>query len=236
MYSNWVLGLFLVLICFFVLWYILPYVIRKIGEEYLRRRTRSLRAIVLTYDDGPSAELTPKILKLLDENDVKATFFMLGFRLNQSRNVALLVKEYCHEISSHSQSHLNAWKSLPWKAAKDLRMGFRTLGTLTDSDVFFRPPHGKLTLGTLIQVWLRRKRLGWWTIDSTDTHAVHMSAEKLIACVRREGGGVILMHDHNRDHPSNGNEFVLDITRQLLELARFEGFRVLTLGQLVDGS
>ena len=198
-FEYWALlaGGLITVICF--LWYALPYLIRKRGERLLRHRCRKMRAIILTFDDGPSVQLTPRILDVLDEHEAKATFFMLGDRLLAAKSTALKVRERGHEIASHSQKHLNAWKTWPWMVAQDLYRGFQAMKGITDDDRFFRPPNGKLTLATLVQIWFGKKYLAWWTIDSTDTHTCRQSVEQIIANVREDGGGVILMHDHSRD-------------------------------------
>ena len=125
----------------------------------LSRLCRESRTIVLTYDDGPSPGLTPKLLDLLQRHDATASFFMLGQRLESSVETARTVIQRGHEIGSHSQTHLNAWKSLPWKVGKDLRDGFRAVDGLGAENVLFRPPRGKLTLHSMIQVFVSRRRL-----------------------------------------------------------------------------
>jgi len=214
------------------LWVGLPYVVRKVSERKLATLCRSSKAVVLTYDDGPSANLTSEVLELLDQYAAKATFFMLGDRLDDAVETGGTVVAQGHELGSHSQSHLNAWREAPWRIAVDLRHGFRSIEALGVPVRFFRPPHGKLTLGSMIQVLIRGDRLGWWTIDSTDTNTVISSPEKIAQQVSKDGGGVVLLHDFDRGSGSDRNRFVLDTTRCLLEMAKREGYRVMPLGQL----
>ena len=63
------------------------------------------KRVFLTFDDGPSANITPHILDTLKENDVKATFFVIGSRV--SNNAELLQREYNegHYIANHGYSH-----------------------------------------------------------------------------------------------------------------------------------
>ena len=216
------------------LWFGAPYMVRKWGERVLRRRCRETRTIVLTYDDGPSPGLTPKLLDLLQRHDATASFFMLGQRLESSVETARTVIQRGHEIGSHSQTHLNAWKSLPWKVGKDLRDGFRAVDGLGAENVLFRPPHGKLTLHSMIQVFMSRRRLAWWTIDSTDTNSRCATPDAVAERVAGDGGGVVLLHDFDRGEDSPRNAFMLDVTRRLLEMAKNEGYKITTLGELLN--
>ena len=99
---------------------------------------------------------------------------------------------------------------------------------------FFRPPHGKITLATLLQVWMNKCRLAWWTIDSSDTWATPKSVEAVLDEIRRQGGGVILLHDHDRSGHPEREAYVLDLTRAILEMARNERFRVCKLSAVYN--
>jgi peptidoglycan/xylan/chitin deacetylase (PgdA/CDA1 family) len=61
-------------------------------------------SIALTFDDGPS-ELTPQVLEVLAEHDVKATFFQCGFHVRRLPRVARMVADAGHEIGNHSDTH-----------------------------------------------------------------------------------------------------------------------------------
>ena len=60
------------------LWLAPPLVERYWSTRRLRRQASASKQIALTYDDGPSDELTPRLLRLLSEHGVRATFFVLG--------------------------------------------------------------------------------------------------------------------------------------------------------------
>jgi len=74
--------------------------------------------------------------------------------------------------------------------------------------------------------------MAWWTIDSTDTCPETIPPEKLVETVKNAGGGVVLLHDFERKNNEDRNKFVLEATRQLLEMAKAENFSVRTFGQL----
>lgn len=200
-------------------WLVLPYAIRKFQEATLKRKCRMSRTIALTYDDGPGDELTKKILALLKAYDVRATFFMLGEKIAADLDMPHMMVQAGHEIGSHSFQHLNAWKSSPLAVYRDINRGLVGIRTFSQSSLF-RPPHGKLTLATMLQVWFNQCRQAWWTIDSTDTWPIPMPIEGVIERIRCGGGRVFLMHDHSRPNNPESEAYVLDLTKSILELAR----------------
>lgn len=219
------------------LWFALPFALRKRGEVLLDRRCRAARVIVLSYDDGPGPALTPRLLDLLGEYHAKATFHALGRNALPSPDLMRRLVAEEHEVGSHTQNHSNAWKTSPWRFARDLAAGIATVDGFGGQGRHFRPPYGKLTLAGLLQGAALGLRFSWWTVDSRDSWD-RRPVEEVLADLRRQGGGVVLMHDFDAydrapktpPHP----DYVLDLTRCILDFARAEGFRVLPLSGLRD--
>lgn len=221
------LSLFTSVTGFLILWFGMPYMLKLWQIASLRRLCHQARFIVLTYDDGPGAILTPVLMKVLASNNVHANFFMLGRKIESYTNQALDVAANGHTIGSHSYRHLHAWKKNPFAVNRDIQAGFQICESISTSN-WFRPPYGKITLATLLQTWLAHQKIAWWTIDSTDTWTNPLPIEKIIERVKNEGGGVILMHDHDRKGV-NGHDYVINLTLRLIQLARDEGYKILTL-------
>jgi peptidoglycan/xylan/chitin deacetylase (PgdA/CDA1 family) len=211
----------------FFLWYGLPHLLKKWQIASLRKRCRKSRVIVLTYDDGPGEMLTPTLLKVLESYNVRANFFMVGHKVNSFTNQAREVISKGHIVGSHSFRHLHAWKSNPYAVNRDIQAGFQKCKQISSSNLF-RPPFGKITLATLLLTWISHKELAWWTIDSSDTWATSLPIEKIIDQLTNEGGGVVLMHDYDRNNSSK-RDFVIDLTNRLIQFARDEDFKIITL-------
>jgi hypothetical protein len=78
--------------------------------------------------------------------------------------------------------------------------------------------------------------VAWWTADTRDALRPEPSAAPLLEAVERARGGVVLMHDFDRDPPEPERErFVVDVSAALLELAARRGWRVTTVGTLLRG-
>src|SRR6266571_5899449 len=102
--------------------------------------------IAMTFDDGPSATLTPKLLDLLAAHHIKVTFFVLGEMVAEHPEILARAAQEGHEIANHSWSHPNL--------AKMSQEGVRSQLQRTDDEIksttgkrptLFRPPYGSIT-------------------------------------------------------------------------------------------
>ena len=115
-------------------------------------------------------------------------------------------------------------------AVADIDAGYDRLSPWILPDAMFRPPHGKMTLPTYWSIRRRGAPVWWWTVDSGDTRDILPDPAQVADRVRREGGGIVLMHD--LDRTQNRNDFVLELTAALLDVARQESFKVARLGEI----
>lgn len=234
--NLWPHGYFVVLIYLMILlagaWIVLPFAIKKMQINALRRRCRSERLIALTYDDGPSARNTGPLLDLLRENGASATFFVLGQKVDAFKEHTARIVGEGHEIGSHSYRHLHAWKCNPLSVFRDVQLGMQVVRRVAPCRLF-RAPYGKITLGSLLQVATSGCSQSWWTIDSSDTWRTPLPLDHILGQVRKQEGGVLLMHDMDCDERPERADFVLELTRGLLLMARKEGFRICTLGDIL---
>ena len=207
-----------------------PLVSRLLSVQRLDRRCKRFRAIVLTFDDGPSRELTPAILDLLSRYEAKATFFVLGSHVPGNECILDRIAQDGHEIGCHGQWHHNAWKSLPWTGLRDIEAGLGSLSRWIKKDAMFRPPHGKLTLVTWLALAARGMPIAWWTVDSGDTHLALPDPRTVSNRIASDSGGVVLLHDFDRS--PERMEYVLAVTEIILQTAVRQGLKIIRLGDL----
>lgn len=212
----------------------LPQLMRRGAVARMRRACRERRTLCLTYDDGPGADLTPRVLDALARHGAHATFFLLGRNARRRPDLLDRVRDAGHELACHTMEHLNGWKVSGARGAADVEAGYDALSPWIPGDARFRPPYGKLSAGQ----WRALKRRGapvdWWTIDSGDTtHAELPDPASVWAAVERDSGGVVLLHDMDRDRDHRKRaEFVLAVTDLLLTRAPSAGLRTATLSEL----
>ncbi len=190
----------------------------------LSREFSKNRILALTYDDGPSEVVTPALLDLLHRRSARATFFMLGRQAKRYPEIAERIVHDGHAVGCHSAEHLNAWKTLPAAAVADIRDGYEQLAPWVGSAGMFRPPYGKMTLPTYREIRRREASVWWWTVDSGDTFKSLPRVGDIADKVRQENGGIVLMHDLDRD--ADRNHYVLEVTEALLDVAARSSLRV----------
>ena len=216
--------------------YGLPHLWRRWHERRLRGLCRRHGALVLTYDDGPGRELTPRVLECLGSHKAHGTFFALGRRAEQAPEILDRVMAQGHEIGCHAYEHVNAWKVFPTRALWDLRRGFSSLARWVGSNGIFRPPHGKLNLFSMVSLLVRRAPAAWWTDDSGDTWPSLPSIDDTVRGIIARRGGVVLMHDFDRGGDPAYNraraDYICTLTSALLEASAQENIRVLSLEEL----
>lgn len=195
----------------------------------VRNYVTSNRILALTYDDGPS-EFTSQLLNLLQRSEARATFFVLGRQAQQYPEILNRIVNEGHDAGCHTDQHLHAWKALPWEAVADIDAGYERLSRWMPPDAMFRPPYGKLTLPTYLSLRRRGAPVWWWTIDSGDTGSILPAPGQIADRLRQQGGGVVLMHDLDRTRQRN--DFVLELTASLLEVARQESIQVKPVREL----
>ncbi|TVQ58844.1 MAG: hypothetical protein EA379_12480 [Phycisphaerales bacterium] len=204
-----------------------------VSTRRLRDRVKRRRMVCLTFDDGPGPTLTPRVLEVLREEGVRATFYLLGMRLPGAPEMPARLTAAGHEVAAHSMRHRHAWKCTPWAAYEDVVAGYDALREHLGPAARFRPPYGKLNAGSWLALRRRRAPVDWWTIDSGDTWPTPPSPESIAERVVRDGGGVVLLHDFDRQ--GGGREeraaFVLETTRLVIRRSKDAG---LTLGAMSD--
>lgn len=204
-------------------WHLLaPILRRKRSENAIRRACREKPTLYLTYDDGPSAELTPALLDLLDTLHAPATFFFLGSRVEAHPDVTKRAASLGHAIALHGQNHPNAWKISHQEARRDIDQGLTAFEKIGIRPELYRPPYGKLTAPIEKHLARRGLRIAWWTVDTLDTTTPPPAPEDLAQKLCAQHGGVVLMHDFDRPDPTrraDRNRHVLQLTEHLVQVA-----------------
>jgi nucleoside-diphosphate-sugar epimerase/peptidoglycan/xylan/chitin deacetylase (PgdA/CDA1 family) len=165
------------------------------NRQLLEHGNRNRAQIALTIDDGPDPVYTPRMLDILREYAVKATFFVVGGAAEQYPDLVLRMKNEGHEVGSHSYSHPYFHK-LSWSGAiREIGMTRWVLGRiLGEKCKLFRPPHGKLSLRSLIPAWAAGQQVVMWNVDLKDYRASAGEVEAQLDRTNFADGDIILYH------------------------------------------
>jgi peptidoglycan/xylan/chitin deacetylase (PgdA/CDA1 family) len=159
-------------------------------------RERLPRGFALTFDDGPDPTFTPQVLDELARLDVRATFFVVGYRVERHPELVRELEARGHRVGSHSQTHEKAWETGAARLARDYRAGRATLEQALGRRVrLFRPPYGALSYGTSLRI--RRAGLSaWrWSLDPEDWMPRRPTEAIVAAADAAADGDVMLLHD-----------------------------------------
>jgi peptidoglycan/xylan/chitin deacetylase (PgdA/CDA1 family) len=159
-------------------------------------------AIHFTFDDGPDAIETPKVLECLERYGISATFFLLGKAIARNEQLVRRIANAGHTLGNHSFSHP---RFSPWNyrsPANELaECQCAIYGTCGIEPRIARPPFGRCTPGYLIAARRQKLRVQTWTLDSGDWQC--RSENDANQCAREvsaamQPGDTILFHDNHR--------------------------------------
>jgi nucleoside-diphosphate-sugar epimerase/peptidoglycan/xylan/chitin deacetylase (PgdA/CDA1 family) len=196
------------------------------GQQLLEHGDRSRPQIALTIDDGPDPVYTPRILDIFRDHAVKATFFVVGGAAEQYPDLVTRMKNEGHEVGSHSYSH-PYFHRLSWTGAvREIRMTRWVLDRiLGEKCKLFRPPHGKLSLRSLIPAWAAGQQVVMWNIDLKDYRASAGEVEAQLERTSISSGDIILYH--------GVNEASLKALPYVIKAALEKGREAVTISELI---
>lgn len=199
------------------------------SSRWMTRGPRSSRVMALTFDDGPHPEHTPRLLDLLAELDVRATFFVIG---DQARAYPEIVRRIAcegHLVANHSWFHHEPARQSARELEAEVLETRALISDLTGHTVnLFRPPKGQLTWAKIGMLWNHQQTIALWNVDPKDFAMPDLAAAtQWEARYSPRPGDIVLFHDN---HPWSAG-----ILPQLVAKARYSRLGFVTLDELVRG-
>jgi peptidoglycan/xylan/chitin deacetylase (PgdA/CDA1 family) len=185
--------------------------------------------VALTFDDGPSAEVTPRVLAILREKDVRATFFLVGRQVDRHPALARGVCADGHAIGNHTYSHPSLFCFLtPRRLRDEIGRAQEAIGRVTGvRPACFRSPVG--LRHPLLEPALQQASLAFvlWALRTYDTRPLKADALSHRILAKIQPGSIILLHD--RSGP--GAEAMLAALPGVIDRLRARGYRFVTIGE-----
>ncbi len=188
-------------------------------EAIWRVKQPGKKVAYITFDDGPIPEVTPRILKILDDFGVKATFFMVGDNAKRNPELVEQIRAKGHAVGNHTMHHLRGHKTHGRKYLRDVLEADALLGA-----TMFRPPHGWLRWSQS-RVIRRHYNLIMYDVVTRD-YAVRMTPDEVVDNVKRfaRNGSIIVFHDSLKSQHNT-----LPALPRAIEWLQSNGFELLPL-------
>lgn len=165
--------------------------IRRLYYSFNWRMKSHGKSVYLTFDDGPTPEVTDWVLNELNKHNVKATFFLIGRNVERHPEIYERICKQGHAIGNHTYSHLKGWKTWGNEYINDVDLASQYI----DSKLF-RPPYGKIRQNQIRNLKKRGYKLFMWdvlsedyNVERTPDECIHYVLEYTVA------GSIIVFHD-----------------------------------------
>ncbi len=151
---------------------------------------------MLTFDDGPDEKYTPKLLDVLRENGVKATFFVLAEKAQKYPEIIKRIISEGHEIGLHYLNHSVPLLRSPLRTRKDFKKAHEILTSMGVEVRLFRPPWGLFNPLTYYYAKANNLKVILWTQHAYDWSWWNTAENIKNSLLRKiKKGSIILLHD-----------------------------------------
>ena len=167
-----------------------PKLLRWLYPRALWRMDKNVKAVYLTFDDGPIPEITPWVLDLLDKYNIKATFFLVGDNVRKHPEEFKMILERGHKVGNHTFNHISGLKYLSYNYLANTNKADELI-----KSKLFRPPHGWMRWGQYM-VLSHRYTVVMWDLVTRD-YSKRLNGRQVLDNVKKyvRNGSIITFHD-----------------------------------------
>jgi len=186
------------------------------------------KVIALTFDDGPWPTHTEAVLDVLEKENVKATFFMIGRQVYRYPNLVKRIRNEGHTLGNHTQGHAYSSRSTPAMTRAQIAEGQTAIQKVAGvRSTWIRPPGGSMTPAFGRETSRYGLKVAMWTVDPQDWRRPPVGTLIQRVVTGAKPGAVVLMHDGGGDR-SKTVEALGPIIRELKK----QGYTFVTLDEL----
>tara|TARA_R110001632_G_scaffold190548_1_gene311190 strand:+ start:4359 stop:4979 length:621 start_codon:yes stop_codon:yes gene_type:complete len=171
-----------------------PVIIQRLFSTYRWRFSSVPKELYLTFDDGPTPEITEFVLSELKKHNAKATFFCIGKNVKKHQKTCCQIVKEGHSLGNHTFNHLNGFTTKNEVYLENIQQASAHI----DSNLF-RPPYGKLKSSQARLLQKEGYKIIMWDVLSGDFDT-SISPEKCLKNVveNTTSGSIIVMHDSEK--------------------------------------
>ena len=167
-----------------------PKLLRWLYPRALWRMDKNVKAVYLTFDDGPIPNITPWVLDLLDKYNIKATFFLVGDNVRKHPEEFKMIVERGHRVGNHTFNHISGLKYLSYNYLENTNKADELINS-----TLFRPPHGWMRWGQYM-ILSHRYTVVMWDLVTRD-YSKRLNGRQVLRNVKKyvRNGSIITFHD-----------------------------------------
>lgn len=173
--------------------------------DLIRNGPRELMYVALTFDDGPDPVYTPKILDVLAEKEVKATFFLVGSHAAKYPSIVERIHAEGHSIGNHTNYHRSLVPLSKAATYGEIMMAEEAIEAITgEKPTLFRPPRGVYSKYARELLKEKRYTIVLWDVSSQDWEETRHTDIVNNVMKRVQPGSIVLFHDSGNIISSSG--------------------------------
>ncbi len=206
--------------------YKFPSFLEYFYREALIRMPGENRTVYLTFDDGPTPEITGYVLDLLKDYHAFATFFVIGDKIEKNKEILKRIQVEGHRVGNHTFRHLSAWKTDFNTYYRDMEKTQTQLERLgMNPDRLFRPPYGRISPRYVKKLKEKGYQTVLWSVLSLD-YVPGINPQNSLEFLKKhvKAGDIVVFHDSVKAFSS-----LKKILPPLMEHLARQGYRFKTL-------
>ena len=183
--------------------------------------TEEIKFVALTFDDGPHAGTTERLLDGLEERGVHATFFLIGSEIPGTEDLIRRMQEEGHQIGNHTWSHIRLAGPSSSQAEEEISKTDALLTSILGKGTYWlRPPYGQVAEGIEVRVPMVK-----WSVDPRDWETRNTSQVVRAIVEAVQPNSIILLHDIYQTS--------VDAALEVVDTLQKEGYCFVTVEELL---
>lgn len=200
-----------------------PFVVKKMFPDYVWEISTNQKELYLTFDDGPTPEITLWVLDCLKHYQAKATFFCIGENVKKHPELFQSLLDHGHSIGNHTNNHIKGWKTKTKEYLENVREAQETINNhllQSSNNNLFRPPYGQISPNQGKKLIGNGYKVVMWDVLSFDWDKSVSNQECFnYVTSKSKNGSIVVFHDSVK--ASNNMKYTLP---KVLEYYTEKGF------------
>lgn len=199
--------------------------------EIVPRVNTSQKVVALTFDDGPTTDVTPQLLATLEQEGIHATFFVIGAELENNLDEGKRIVAAGHELGNHSYNHDRMILVTPSFVKQEIEQTDQLIRAAGyQGEIHFRPPFGKKLFALPYYLSKTNRKSIMWDVDPDSYPEIAADSDRIVEFVlsKTQPGSIILLHVMYANRRES-----LKAVKKIVEKLKEQGYSFKTVSELL---